>query len=133
MKSIPKKVKKQSVVSKTLPTGWIIVLLIVVGTVVFLPTLKCEFIFDDRALVENNPLLRGAGGIKEVITSGRTLRMITFVMDHALWGMNPPGYHITNIILHVLTGLMVFWLFRRITGQTIIPMVMALQIISTLI
>jgi tetratricopeptide (TPR) repeat protein len=125
-KSIPRKIEKQSGVSKSVPTGWIIGLLIVVGVVAFLPTLKCEFIFDDRALVENNPLLRGAGGIKEVLTSGRTLRMITLVVDHALWGMNPPGYHVTNIILHVLTGLMVFWVFRRITGQTIIPMVLAL-------
>lgn len=125
-KSASKSLKTQSKEPKNLPTIWIIGLLIVVGTVLFLPTLKCDFIFDDRALVENNPLLRGAGGIKEVLTSGRTLRMISFVIDHSLWGMNPPGYHVTNILLHVLTGLMLFWLFRRITGQTVIPTVMAL-------
>ena len=64
-----------SVKATSLSTGLMIGILIVVGTVVFLPTLKCEFIFDDRALVANNPLLRGAGGVKEVLTSGRTLRM----------------------------------------------------------
>jgi tetratricopeptide (TPR) repeat protein len=118
--------KKNSPKVKSLSTGFIIALLVVAGTVVYLPTLKNDFIFDDRALVANNPLLRGAGSVKEVLTSGRTFRMITFVTDHALYGMNPTGYHITNILLHILTGLLVFWVLKKISGQPILGFVTAL-------
>jgi tetratricopeptide (TPR) repeat protein len=104
--------------SKQLSVGWMIAILVAVGFVVFLPTLHNQFIFDDRALVANNPLLRGAGGVKETLTSGRTLRMITFVFEHALWHMNPTGYHVTNIILHILTGLMLFVLLRKLSGRS---------------
>ena len=107
-------------------TAWMIAFLALVGIVVFLPTLHNEFIFDDRALVSNNPLLRGAGTAKEILTSGRTLRMVTFVAEHALWGMKPPGYHVTNIILHILTGLMAFLLLRKLSGRESLAFVAAL-------
>jgi|GEM_PF-1882812 len=125
-KSTQKSRKKAVAERKRLSTAWMIAFLALVGVVVFLPTLHNEFIFDDRALVSNNPLLRGAGTVKEILTSGRTLRMISFVVEHALWGMNPTGYHVTNILLHLLTGLMAFLLFRNLTGRELVAFVAAL-------
>ena len=125
-KTSQKSKKKPVSEPKPLPMGWMIAILIVVGAVVYIPTLQNEFIFDDRALVANNPLLRGAGGVKEVLTSGRTLRMVTFVVEHALWGMKPPGYHVTNILLHLLTGILAFVLIRKLSGRDSIAFVASL-------
>jgi len=41
---------------------------------------------------------------------------ISFMIDHRLYGMNAGGYHITNLVFHLLTTLLLFWLFQRMTG-----------------
>ena len=41
---------------------------------------------------------------------------ISFMMDYQLYGFNAGGYHITNLILHVLSTLLLFWLLNRMTG-----------------
>ena len=38
------------------------------------------------------------------------LTWLTFGLDYTLWGMNPAGYHLTNILLHALTAVMVYYL-----------------------
>jgi Flp pilus assembly protein TadD len=41
---------------------------------------------------------------------------ISFMLDYKLVGLNAGGYHITNLILHILSALLLFWLFNRMTG-----------------
>jgi tetratricopeptide (TPR) repeat protein len=36
--------------------------------------------------------------------------------DYQLYGLNPAGFHLTNLILHILSTLLLFWLFCRMTG-----------------
>jgi tetratricopeptide (TPR) repeat protein len=37
----------------------------------------------------------------------------TMTLDHGLWGLNPRGYHATNLVLHLLAGLALYGLIRR--------------------
>ena len=32
----------------------------------------------------------------------RPLTSLTFLIDHRIWGVAPFGYHVTNLLLHVL-------------------------------
>ena len=41
---------------------------------------------------------------------------ISFMFDYQLHGLNAGGYHLTNLILHIMSALMLFWLFNRMTG-----------------
>jgi hypothetical protein len=41
---------------------------------------------------------------------------LSFMFDYQLHGLNAGGYHLTNLILHVLSALLLFWLFNRMTG-----------------
>jgi protein O-mannosyl-transferase len=41
---------------------------------------------------------------------------MSFMLDYKLVGLNAGGYHITNLILHILSALLLFWLFNRMTG-----------------
>ncbi len=50
-----------------------------------------------------------AGGF-EKFNSYRPLQMLTYMLDYSFWKLDVRGYHLTNIILHVLVSLCVFWL-----------------------
>ena len=41
---------------------------------------------------------------------------LSFMFDYQLYGLNAGGYHVTNLILHILSTLLLFWLFNRMTG-----------------
>jgi len=41
---------------------------------------------------------------------------LSFMFDYQLFGLNSGGYHLTNLILHILSTLLLFWLFNRMTG-----------------
>jgi protein O-mannosyl-transferase len=44
------------------------------------------------------------------------LTWVSLIADHQLYGLDAGGYHLTNLILHILSTLLLFWLFNRMTG-----------------
>ena len=44
------------------------------------------------------------------------LTWLSLMFDYQLHGLNAGGYHLTNLILHILSTLLLFWLFNRMTG-----------------
>jgi protein O-mannosyl-transferase len=42
---------------------------------------------------------------------------LSLIFDYQLYGPNAGGYHLTNLILHTLSTLLLFWLFNRMTGS----------------
>lgn len=88
----------------------------VLGFMVYSNALENPFIWDDLQLVKENPRIRdwtyigtlfkediAAIGIKT--SSYRPFQILTYLLDHAVWKLNPLGYHLTNIILHVAVAL----------------------------
>lgn len=84
--------------------------------VFYLPALNCDFInYDDSLFVTNNPAIRilDLEFIKWAFTTSyqgwwMPLIWISFAVDYYFWGMNPLGFHLTNILLHsVNAGLVV--------------------------
>jgi Flp pilus assembly protein TadD len=53
--------------------------------------------------------LRGSGG-----SFYRPLFWLSLAIDEKLWGLNPAGFHLTNVLLHWLSGLFLFLLLRRL-------------------
>jgi hypothetical protein len=47
-----------------------------------------------------------------VIPLVRPIGGLTFALDYRVWGLTPGGYHLTNVILHVLTSLSMIPLMR---------------------
>ncbi|HXR04245.1 MAG TPA: tetratricopeptide repeat protein [Verrucomicrobiae bacterium] len=46
------------------------------------------------------------------------LTLWSFMLDHLLYGSNPWGYHLTNVLLHSIDSVLVFLVLRRMTGAT---------------
>lgn len=74
-----------------------------------------EFVYDDIAItVVENPALQGEVSAWAILQWQRPLREFTYQLDHALWGFWSPGYHVQNIVWHMLNGLLLFALLRRL-------------------
>jgi hypothetical protein len=109
-------------------TWWQSSVLVVLGMVVFWPSASFDFVnWDDPAYLEHNELIKGwswqnlKGIATEVVTRNYApLTIFSFLVEHTLWGLNPAGYHITNIILHAINGILVFLLVRRLSESTFV-------------
>ena len=44
------------------------------------------------------------------------LTWLSLMLGYHLFGLNAGGYHLINLYLHILTTLLLFWLFNRMTG-----------------
>jgi hypothetical protein len=89
---------------------------------VFWGTLGNQFVDwdDDRNLV-NNPDFRGLGWpqLRWMLTNtlmGHWIPVtwITFGADYLLWGMNPFGYHLTNLLLHAASAVAFYFVALRL-------------------
>jgi tetratricopeptide (TPR) repeat protein len=92
-----------------------VLLIAAVTLAAYWPALGGEFlIWDDNQLLLHNPDYRGLGWTQlawmataHPLGHWVPLTWLSYAVDHALWGMNPVGYHLTNLTLHVLGALLV--------------------------
>ena len=87
----------------------------------FLPGLGGGFIFDDYPNIVDREAVHAttleAGRIGQAAASlgnwtARPIPMATFAIDHAIAGLEPRQYKITNLVLHALNALLVLALLR---------------------
>ncbi|MFQ5878343.1 MAG: tetratricopeptide repeat protein [Acidobacteriota bacterium] len=85
-----------------------------------LPATRCGFVFDDRAVIEANPLMRDLRDLPRLLASPywnapglrgglyRPLTGASFAVDRALaGGLRPGWFHLVNVLLHGLAVLLV--------------------------
>ncbi len=93
---------------------------------VFGTTLLYDFVnYDDDVLVYDNPMVaRGVtakGLVWAFTTSGLNMwypvTWISYMLDSQLYGLKPWGYHLTNVLLHAATSVILFLALRRMTGN----------------
>jgi hypothetical protein len=79
---------------------------------------------DDLYVYENRMVQRGvsraAVGWAFTNTHAANWHPLTWLsleLDYELFGLNPAGYHATNLALHLANTLLVFWLLNRMTGD----------------
>lgn len=56
----------------------------------------------------------------------RPLISLSFFLDLLLWGMNPLGFHLTNVIFHIFTSILVFLLAKLIFKKELTAFLLAL-------
>src|SRR5664280_67241 len=99
--------------------------LTVVTLAVFWQVNQYDFInFDDSAYITQNTHIQSGITPDGFFWAFSTryfdlwnpLLWLSFMFDYQLHGLNAGGYHVTNLILHILSTLLLFWLFNRMTG-----------------
>jgi tetratricopeptide (TPR) repeat protein len=92
--------------------------LVFVVFLVYANSLNNDFVFDDKVIILENKLLRSLSNIPHLlVASYRPFRDITHALDFAVWGENPFGFHLTNILIHAANTVLVLLLVRRFTGE----------------
>lgn len=96
---------------------WLLVLL---GVVVYANSFRGPFIFDDDHGITDNPSLRQ---LATALTpppnsgmAGRPVVNLTLALNYAAGGLDVRGYHVVNLVIHILAGLVLFGILRRTPG-----------------
>ncbi len=113
-----------------------VLLIIIIGGGIYANSLPNSFVYDDLVTVEENLFIRDWGNLGKFFSadyysrseeySFRPLVTLTYFSDYAIFGLNPRGYHLTNLILHLLTGIALFFLGKKFLPGTIAPLLTAL-------
>ena len=104
------------------PTGIAVraAVLVLAGALAYWPALGSPFLFDDRPAIADNPTIRTlAPSIvlsppNDTPVAGRPLTNITFALNYAAGALDPHGYRLGNLAIHLLAGLLLFATMRRL-------------------
>ncbi|MBI5970279.1 MAG: tetratricopeptide repeat protein [Deltaproteobacteria bacterium] len=88
---------------------FIILALFIIGFAIYSNVLLAPFIYDDEMYVLNNVNLRALGNFLAVPWN-RYLTYLTFALNYAIGGYNSFDFHLTNIIIHVLNSIWLYYL-----------------------
>lgn len=96
-----------------------------INLAVFGQTFRYDFVnFDDDLYVYNAPAIKAGLTSKGVVLAftapharnWHPLTTISHMLDCQLYGLNASGHHATNVFLHAVATLLLFWILRRMTG-----------------
>lgn len=95
---------------------------------VYANTLINGFVYDDYGTIVNNTFMKDFHNLpylfkKEYLAhSGevtyRPVVTLTYFLDYALYGLNPWGYHLTNILLHAANSVLMFVFLNLLDGES---------------
>lgn len=97
------------------------VILAVATWVVYQPSIRAPFLFDDVVATVENPTIRNLGRVADVLSppdngsgvTGRPVVNASLALNYALNELQPHGYHVFNVLLHIASGLLLFGIMRR--------------------
>jgi hypothetical protein len=86
----------------------------------YIPAINGGFLQDDEILLTNNSFIRESDGLygfwcTTVSLDYWPVTNTTFWTEWRLWEMNPAGYHVTNLILHIVEAVLIWVLLRKLS------------------
>jgi tetratricopeptide (TPR) repeat protein len=84
------------------------------------PAIGNGFVWDDDQYVFRNPTLTEPGGLRRIWLDPQAtpqyypLTFSSFYVEHRLWGFQPAGYHLDNVLLHAANAVLFGLILRRL-------------------
>ncbi len=95
-------------------------LLVVAGALAYANSLSGAFVLDDQSTIVDNQTIREWWRPSVVLVperntaiAGRPIVNLSFAVNYAVGGLDARGYHLVNIALHIVCGLLAFGVIRR--------------------
>lgn len=103
-------------------------IILLMTALVFAPSIMFNFVnWDDYYYVVENPLVRELswGNLQKIFSSDvmgnyQPLVVLSLAIDYARYGLHPSGYHLTNIIFHLLNVCLVFVFLRLLKLSSVL-------------
>jgi len=100
--------------------------LLALSVILYSKALGFDFLssWDDYEYVINNIYIRGLTLENLRVIFGAPffgsyapVHLLSYSLDYALWGLDPFGYHLTNIAVHAVNSALVYAVVKRLTGR----------------
>ncbi|MBV8781062.1 MAG: O-GlcNAc transferase, partial [Phycisphaerae bacterium] len=97
-----------------------ILTLLALTLIAYLPLTHAGFIWDDDHHVYANSLLHSLGGLWRMWTQRTALPQYyplthtVFWIEYHLWGNNPLGYHLINVVIHAANAVLVWRILKSL-------------------
>lgn len=100
-----------------------IAILMVVSFCVYARSIGFDFLitWDDDVYITQNSAIKGfsiptiaAAFSSFYVGIYAPVLIISYMLDYTLWGINPAGFHLSNILLHSMNGVILFFLMTRL-------------------
>ena len=116
------------VLARYLRADWLrYTLLFVVGFLVRARGLTGQRIWDDQYLSLENPFIKSPLLILESFrhylflesfsSHYRPVQNISYLFDYFFWNTDPYGFHLTNVLLHAGSGVLLYFLLRKLLAS----------------
>jgi len=104
-------------------------LIIFLGLLVYINSLNNPFIWDDEALISDNYLIKDLKYVGKIFKTNltfasgnptlfyRPMQNLTYLLDYYIFGLRPWGFRVTNIILHILNAILVYFIIFEFTHK----------------
>jgi Flp pilus assembly protein TadD len=128
-------------VARYLSADWLrCLLLALIGVLTRLPALQGERIWDDHYLAHDNPFIKSPILILEAFrhylfldsfsAHYRPVQNISYMADYFFWNTNEFGFHLTNVLLHAGSGVLLYILLRQLFASLLLQVQPRLRWIS---
>ncbi|MFC1709931.1 hypothetical protein ACFL2J_07750, partial [Candidatus Omnitrophota bacterium] len=97
----------------------IFILIAVLTFSVYANSLKGDFFWDDLGLIRDNHLIKNFKFLPQLFSRPlsstfhycyRPILNLSFMIDYSIWQLNPLGFHITAVAIHILNAFLVYLL-----------------------
>lgn len=111
--------EEQTEYATTMASGrlpiWLAVAILTAATLfAYRSSFRGVFLFDDTQNIVENEWIRSQSPLIPVITeTNRPLLYLSFALNYRWGGLNPFGYHLFNVAVHLTAGLALFGVVRR--------------------
>jgi len=95
-----------------------VTVLICLGILAFWATLHSPFLYDDAHAIVDNPYIQHLNDFQKIVgienIFNRSVLLLTFAVNRDIGGLDVFGYHLTNVLFHILTGLILYFLVSEL-------------------
>jgi protein O-mannosyl-transferase len=105
---------------------WICIFLVIATLLIYLQIVHFDFVdYDDTDYVFQNPHIQ-AGITKDSLkwafttihaSNWHPVTWMSHMLDIQMYGLQPGGHHLTNLLIHIANILLLFIIFKKMTGK----------------